>query len=350
MRVSWKGGAVREAPKALQAGLAVFLAAILALGAAAVLSRKSTGSVEVASGVIHLRMAEIQPPDHPTAKADFEFARLVEEASGGRIRISVYADSRLGQELAVLEQLRFGAIDLARVSLSAVAASVPRLQVLQLPYIYRDADHMWGVLQGEIGGELLGSLSSEGLLGIGWFEAGARSFYTSSGPVRHPGDLAGKTIRVQENSIMEATVASFGARPWPRAFGEVFQALRTGQIEGAENNLATYYSSGHWRVAPWFTATEHARVPEMVVGSALALSGLTAEDRALLMKAGEKAAVFQRKAWREYEEDIVQRLEAEGARIVRALRPEDWVSLTARVSAGQNPEERALVRRIKALR
>jgi tripartite ATP-independent transporter DctP family solute receptor len=298
---------------------------------------------------ISLRLAEIQPADHPTARADFEFARLVLERSQGRIRIAVYTDSVLGQELAVLEQLRFGGIDIARVSLSAVAPSVPRLAALQMPYLYRDADHMWRVLQGDIGRELLAGVSEDGLVGLGWFEAGARSFYTVRGPVRVPADLKGLRIRVQENSVMTDTVAAFGALPRPRAFGETYSALETGEIDGAENNLPTYYSSGHYRVARWFTRTEHVRVPEIILGSGVAFAALAPEDRELIARAALDAVAFQRKAWADYEALVMERLQAEGVVVREIPDREAWRRLTATVYERQTAAVKTLVARIRAL-
>ena len=132
---------------------------------------------------IVLRLAETHPKGYPTEMGDEEFARLVKERSNGRIIVEVYPGSQLGEEKAVIEQVQFGAIDMTRVSISPVAAFVPKLNAFQMPYLYRDSDHMWKVLKGNIGMELLASLEPFGFIGLGWFEAGARSFYNSKKPV-----------------------------------------------------------------------------------------------------------------------------------------------------------------------
>jgi len=324
-----------------------FLALCLVAALAALAPAASSPSSPAAT--LALRLAEIQPADHPTAKADYEFARLVAERSGGRIRIAVYVDSILGQELSVLEQLRFGGIDLARVSLAAVVPSVPRLAALQMPYLYKDAAHMWRVLEGEVGKELLGSVAESGFVGLGWFEAGARSFYTVRAPLLSPRDLAGLRIRVQENSVMTDLVAAFGALPRPRAFGEVYTALETGEIDGAENNLPTYFSSGHFRVARHFTLTEHARVPEIILGSGVSFAALSPADRELIAKAARDSAAFQRAAWEDYEGLVAERLRDEGLVITPVPDSGPWRRLAAAVYARQSPEVKALVTRIRAI-
>ncbi len=195
---------------------------------------------------IVLRLAETHPKGYPTELGDEEFARLVKERSGGRIVIEVYPGSQLGEEKAVIEQVQFGAIDLTRVSISPLASFVPKLNAFQMPYLYRDSDHMWKVLKGDIGKELLASLEPFGFIGLGWFDGGARSFYNSKKPVRTPADLKGLKIRVQESELMMGLVRAFGAVPTPMPYGEVYSGLQTGVIDGAENNPPSYFSASHY--------------------------------------------------------------------------------------------------------
>jgi tripartite ATP-independent transporter DctP family solute receptor len=299
---------------------------------------------------VMLRLAELHPADHPTAKADYEFARLVKERSGGRILISVYTDSVLGQEMEVLEQLRFGAIDIARVSLAAVSTYVPRLDALQMPYLYRDEEHMWKVLKGDIGKELLASVSSAGFVGLGWYEAGARSFYNSRHPVRTPADLAGLRMRVQEGGVMGQLAAAYGASSVSMAFGESYSAILRGDVDGAENNIPTYYSSRHYQIAKFYTLTEHARIPEIVVGSALSLSELSQADRELLARAAMDSVDFQRSEWKAYEAMAMAKLREAGVSIVRPSDPEAWRALVRPIYASQDPAARALIERIRAVK
>jgi tripartite ATP-independent transporter DctP family solute receptor len=317
--------------------------------AAFVLAAASALTLTAAPATVDLRLAELHPLDHPTAKADFEFARLVTERSGGRIRIAVYTDSVLGQEMAVLDQVQFGAIDIARVSLAAVAAYVPRLAALQMPYLYRDQEHMWKVLKGDIGKELLASVREAGFVGLGWFEAGARSFYCTR-PLGSPRDLNGLRIRVQENQLLTETIAAFGATPRQMAFGEVYSALLTGLVDGAENNMPTYYTARHYQLVRFLTLTEHARVPEIIVGSEISFAGLSTADRELIARAALDTIDYQRTQWREYELLAERKVRESGVQIVAPTDLSAWRALAASVYARQNEDIRSLVARITAVK
>jgi tripartite ATP-independent transporter DctP family solute receptor len=299
---------------------------------------------------VALRLAEIHPATHPTAKGDREFARLVLERSGGRIRIEVYPDAELGQERAVLEQVQFGAIDLARVSLSAMSAFAPELDALQMPYLYRDKEHMWKVLRGEIGRELLASLDKSGFVGLGWFEPGSRNFYTSKKRIRRPEDLRGLRIRVQENELMMALVSSFGATPVPMAYGDVYSALLTGTVDGAENNWPSYYSWNHHLVAPYLVIDGHTSVPEIIVGSKISMDGLSASDLSLLTGCAAAAVDYQRSEWASYEKVAIEAAKAAGVVITPIEDKSAWRALMAPLYAKQSPEVRKLIERVRAVK
>lgn len=336
--------------KSLNAYIRVSASVALCAAAFALCAAGAAASPAAAAPRIELRLAELHPSDHPTARADYEFARLVGERSGGRIRISVYPDSSLGQEVSVLEQLQFGAIDIARVSLAAVAVYVPRLRALQMPYLYKDAEHMWRVLKGDVGLELLAAVSEAGFVGLGYYEAGARSVYSARKAIRVPSDLAGLSIRVQEGSVVAETMAAFGAKPLEMAFGEVYSAIQAGRVDGAENNASTYYTSEHYKIAPFFALTEHARIPEIIVGSSAAFASLSAADRDLIAKAAMDSADFQRAAWDSYERLALERVRAAGVTVARVADLARWRDLAEPVYARQPPEVRSIVARIKAIK
>jgi len=319
------------------------------MSAVAILAVVSALAVHGAPPAVDLRLAELHPIDHPTAKADFEFARLVKERSDGRITISVYTDSVLGQEMAVLDQVQFGAIDIARVSLAAVAVYVPRLVALQMPYLYSDGEHMWRVLKGDVGRELLASVKDAGFVGLGWFEAGARSFYCTR-PLGSPRDLDGLRIRVQENQILTDTIAAFGATPRQMAFGEVYSALRTGLVDGAENNMPTYYTARHYEIVRFLTLTEHARVPEIIVGSEISFADLSAADKDLIARAAMDTIDYQRAQWREYELLAEKKVRESGVRIIAPTDLSAWKALAESVYARQGEDIRSLVKRITAVK
>lgn len=299
---------------------------------------------------VYLRLAELHPADHPTTRGDREFARLVTELTQGRVQIEVYDNGVLGDELSVMDQLEFGGIDLARVSIASVQPVVPALAALFMPYLYRDADHLWRVLTGPVGQHLLAEVDDGGLVGIGWFEAGARSFYTTSRVVTKPSDLAGLRIRVQESPPMVALVQAFGAQARPMAFPATYSGLRTGAIDGAENNLATYYASGHYQAAPHYTLDEHARLPELIVGSPVTFASISPQDRALILEAAAKAALFQRRAWAVYEGDILEALRKAGVTFTLPVDLPRWREQARKIWAAQSPEVRDLLNRIQATR
>ncbi|MBN2657544.1 MAG: TRAP transporter substrate-binding protein [Spirochaetales bacterium] len=262
-----------------------------------------------------LRLAETHGSDYPTTRGDYEFARLVEERSGGRIRIIVYPDARLGEERAVIEQVQFGAIDFTRVSISPLAAFSENFNALQMPYLYRNADHMWNILNSPLGDDFLDSLSPAGFVGLSWFDSGARSFYNSLRPIRSVDDLKGMKIRVQESSLMVGLVEALGAVATPMPFGLVYSAIQTGVIDGAENNWPSYFSTEHYEVARYFTIDEHTRVPEITIASKLTMDRLSDEDRKIIVEAAKDSMAFQRRVWADYEKEAEAAIVARGNEI-----------------------------------
>ncbi|HQJ23000.1 MAG TPA: TRAP transporter substrate-binding protein [Rectinema sp.] len=299
---------------------------------------------------IVLRLAETHPKGYPTEMGDEEFARLVKERSNGRIIVEVYPGSQLGEEKAVIEQVQFGAIDMTRVSISPVAAFVPKLNAFQMPYLYRDSDHMWKVLKGNIGMELLASLEPFGFIGLGWFEAGARSFYNSKKPVYAPSDLKGMKIRVQESELMLGLVRSFGAIPTPMPYGEVYSGLQTGVVDGAENNPPSYYSASHYEVAKYYTLDEHTMVPEIIIGSKISLGRLSKADQDLIKQAAMDAIDYQRGQWDAYVKVSMDKVKAAGCTIIPIPDKTEWMKAVEPMYKQQSKEIQDLVARIRAVK
>jgi len=299
---------------------------------------------------IVLRLAETHPKGYPTEMGDEEFARLVKERSNGRIIVEVYPGSQLGEEKAVIEQVQFGAIDMTRVSISPVAAFVPKLNAFQMPYLYRDSDHMWKVLKGNIGIELLASLEPFGFIGLGWFEAGARSFYNSKKPVYAPSDLKGMKIRVQESELMLGLVRSFGAIPTPMPYGEVYSGLQTGVVDGAENNPPSYYSASHYEVAKYYTLDEHTMVPEIIIGSKISLGRLSKADQDLIKQAAMDAIDYQRAQWDAYVKVSMDKVKAAGCTIIPIPDKTEWMKAVEPMYKQQSKEIQDLVARIRAVK
>jgi TRAP-type C4-dicarboxylate transport system substrate-binding protein len=209
---------------------------------------------------------------------------------------------------------------------------------------------MWKVRNGDIGKNLLASLEPFGFIGLGWFESGSRNFYNSKRAVKSPADLRGLKIRVQESELMMGLVSAFGAIPTPMAFGEVYSALQTGVIDGAENNWPSYFSTSHYEVAKHFTLDEHTRVPEIIVGSKISLGRLSKADQELIRQAARDAVEFQKAEWAKYEQLSIDKVVAAGSVVTKIDDKAPWVALMAPLYAKQTKEVQDLVKQIQAVK
>lgn len=291
------------------------------LAAAACMALGTSGckadSIAAAQPELILRYAENQPEDYPTCQAALYFSELVAAQTGGRVKINVYSGGELGAEQSVIEQMQFGGIDFARVSLSQLAEQLPALSVLQLPYLYRDAHQMWRVLDGAVGDEFLSALDPIELVGLSWFDAGVRSFYTREKAVCLE-DLQGRVIRVQESDMMSEMIADLGAVPVQVVYSQVYAALHNAEIFGAENNWPSYEAMGHYEVAPYFMKNEHTRVPELQLASKAAMAALAALDERypeLVRRCARESALEERRLWAEREAQAEQDMREWGVEV-----------------------------------
>jgi len=317
----------------------LFLACLLIGGASEVFAQKV------------LKLAETHPQDYPTTKGDYEFARLVKERTNGRIVVEVFHSKQLGEEKAVIEQVQLGAIDFTRVSISPVSAFVRDLDALQLPYLYRNSDHMWKVLNGPIGQDILKKLEASNFVGLGWFEAGSRNFYTKK-QVKTVADLKGMKIRVQQAPLMVGMVEALGAVATPLAFGEVYSALQTGVIDGAENNWPSYLSTSHYEVAKFLITDEHTRVPEITIASKKVFDKLSKEDQAIIKKAARDAVPYQIKFWNDFEKVAEKTVREKGCTITEVTPAEKTKFMDAMkpLFDKQPAEIMGVVNKIKAVK
>lgn len=276
--------------------------------------------------------AENQTKGYPTTLAAQYFADLVEEKTEGRIRIIVHAEGELGTEKEVLQQMQYGGIDFARVSLSQLAELVPEMNVLQMPYLYENSDHMWRVLDGDIGNTFLEYVNSREMVGLSWYDAGARNFYNSVRPITCLEDMEGLRIRVQESEVMADMVESLGAIAQPITYSEVYSSLERGFCDGAENNWPSYEAMLHYEVAGYYTVDEHTRVPELQLCSQHTWDVLSEQERKIIAECAKESAVYERELWVKYEEEarmsaikngtkVVELSEEEKERFQQAVQP-----------------------------
>lgn len=263
-------------------------------------------------GQIILRLADNQRADYPTAVACDYFADLVEERTEGAVKILTYHSSILGDEKSSIAQMRYGGIDMVRASIALLTDYAPQLTVLEMPYLYRDSEHMWQVLDSGIGDYFLKSMEKNGIEGLCWYDAGARNFYTTEKMITKPEDLEGLYIRVQQSAFMIDLISMLGANPVDLPYESVWGELRTRRIDGAENNMPSYMSTGHCSVAPYLSMDGHTRIPEMIVINKKVLESLPEEYQKIIRQAAAESSIRQRQLWQEEEERALKTFEEAG--------------------------------------
>lgn len=292
----------------------------------------ANGTGETSS--VTLTLSEVHAEGYPTTLADYRFAELVAERTEGRVTIDVYSGGTLyGEETGSIEALQIGDLDFARVSASPVASYVPALNVIQLPYLYRDGDHMWEVLNGPIGQEMLEEIqaSGSGLVGLCYYDAGARNFYTTT-PVHGPEDMKGLKIRLQNNPMMVDMVELLGGNG-VTGIGpnEVYSAISQGTIDGAENNWPTYESMGDYEAAPYFVLDGHTRVPEILLASENVINKVSAEDWEIIKECAKETQDYEIEQWALREKSSEEKVVAAGVTVYQPTAEElaEYQSLMA---------------------
>ena len=298
------------------------------------------------------RAADNQSADYPTVQALQFMARIVEERSQGRHRIRVFHSRQLGEEKETIELTRIGAIDLDRINVAPLGTMVPEVNVLSLPFLFRSVEHLHKALDQGIGKEILAGFGRHGLVGLTFYDSGARSIYNSVRPVRSIADMKGLRIRVQQSELMSDMIKALGAEPIELPYGQVSTGLSTRLIDGAENNWPSYVTTGHYKLAPYYTLTEHTMGPEVLIMSPRAWEGLSSEDQDLFRAAAEESSVFMRDLWSQWEERSRVQARTNGNVIVSEFdrQPfEDAVSANFG-SQSMDGDTRALIERIRQVR
>ncbi len=249
--------------------------------------------------------------DHPVHKALEKFAEEAERRSNGNIVIRIQPGGTLGNEQELCDNVSNDADAFTKISSTILETKTELAKVYSLPYLFRDAEHMWKVLDGEIGDELLDMAIDQNLKGICYFDAGARSFYTKK-KVESPADLKGIKIRVQKSVMMQKLVETLGASPQQIAFAELYTALDTGVVEGAENNIPSYYTQRHYKVAPYYIFDEHVCIPDILLMSARRWNQLTTEEQNIIMESAQVAKEFQKELWKKDNQEQIEKMKAEG--------------------------------------
>lgn len=264
--------------------------------------------------------ADTHPADYPTVAAVGWLADRLAERSAGRLRIRQYPGGQLGEEKDTLELTIFGGIDINRVNLAPLNAIAPETVIPTLPFLFRSEDHMRRAMAGAPGKAVLAALERHGLIGLCFYESGARSFYTTARDIHRPSDLRGQKIRVQNSDLFVAMVEALGGDATPMSYGEVYGALLQGVVDGAENNWPSYESSRHFEAARHYSLTRHVIAPEALVISRRRWDALTAADQSLLMTTARESVAVMEGLWRTREMQAQARVRAKG---VTVIEPDD---------------------------
>ncbi len=287
---------------------------------------------------------------YPTAQGLTDLARRVAEdpALGSRIRLDLQLGGVLGNEKETLEKLRFGAIQMACTSTAPLAEFAPAVGVLSLPFLFDDAEHLWRTLDGPIGERLTAELEAAGFVALAWYDAGARSFYTNRRAIRTVSDMRGLRIRVQRSEIMRDMVAALGAAPVALGFKEVYTALHTAAIDGAENNVPSYLSERHFEAAPFYSLDRHAMIPDIVLVATRAWAALGPEEQTALRQAARASAERQRELWANYRREAIARLREAGSTLTEVDEPASFRRAVAPVYEKHGGDYAELVAGIRA--
>jgi tripartite ATP-independent transporter DctP family solute receptor len=265
-----------------------------------------------------LKASDVHPEGYPTVAAVENLGKKLSAATNGRITVQMYPSMQLGGEKEAIEQAQVGAIALARVSVGTLGPVVDDLNVFNLPYVFRNTEHMQHVIDGQIGQDLLDKVtnSGKGLVGLCWMDAGARNFYDTKKPIKTMADLKGMKVRVMGNPMFVDMANSMGANGVPMGYDQVFSSLQTGVIDGAENNPPSFVFDNHYQVAKFYTVDEHLIVPEMLVFSKKVWDSMSKDDQALLVKFSKEAQQDERKLWDIYEKQAIDKAKAAGIQII----------------------------------
>lgn len=317
---------------------------IATIGFAVFLRFGNTGGAT--SGQTVLKLAHGLDTAHPVHQSMVLMKQRLEELSGGTVSIDIYPGAILGNETQCIEQLQNGSLAMTKTSTAAIENFVPSMAVFGLPYVFRDSDHFWQVLDGEIGDELLQSGQTKFLRGLCFYDAGSRSFYTKDRPIKTPADLKGLKIRVMNSATSIDMVKSMGASPTPISFGELYSALAQGTVDGAENNPPSFTTNKHFEVCKHFTLDGHTRIPDMLLISTKVWDRLSPEVQSWIQQAADASADFQRDLWRKETVAALETAKSEGVEVYEvdtALFAQKVAPMLANVD---QPEVRQLLDRI----
>jgi tripartite ATP-independent transporter DctP family solute receptor len=298
------------------------------------------------------KASDVQPAGYPTVAATENLGRKLAEATQGRLSVQMYPSMQLGGEKETIEQTQIGAIQLLRVSAGTMGPIVDDINVANMPFLFKNTAHAEKMMDGPIGQELLDRITaspSANLVALCWMNSGARSLYNSKHPIKTIEDIKGLKFRVIGNPIFIDMMNSLGGNGVAMGYDQVFSALQTGVIDGAENNPPSYVFSNHYTAAKYYSLTEHLIIPEVLVFSKRAWTKLSADDQNLLTKFAREAQFEERVLWNQYEQQAMEKAKAAGCQIVEIADKTPFQNAVKPVWDKYGPKYQDMIKRIQAM-
>ncbi|MFA7491318.1 MAG: TRAP transporter substrate-binding protein [Mariniphaga sp.] len=262
-----------------------------------------------------LKLAHGLPTDHPVHQSMEFMAKRAGELSDGKLIIEVYPAEQLGSEQQCVELVQIGSLAITKVSAAVMESFADDYKVFGLPYIFKSKEHAFRILDGDIGKDLLLSTKDKWIRGLCYYDAGSRSFYTKSKPITHPDDLTGLKIRVMRSITAVEMIRALGGSATPISWGELYTALQSGVVDGAENNPPSLYTSRHYEVCKYYSLDEHTTIPDVLVISQLIWDKLSEQEKEWVQQAADESAVLERKLWQESEKESLEEIKKAGVQI-----------------------------------
>lgn len=275
------------------------------------------GSCGFEQSQVTLKLAHTLDQQHSVHRAMVFMDKRLRELSGDTMRVDIYSGGQLGGERELIELLQIGTLAMTKVSASPMEGFVPEMKIFNIPYVFRDSDHYWKVLQSDLGRRLLEAGEVARLRGLGYYDAGSRSFYVNDKPIRTPADLDGLKIRVQNSQTAIKMVNTLGGAATPVSWGELYTALQQGVVQGAENNPPSFYLSKHFEVSRYYTLDEHTYVPDMLLIGTEVWDKLDGQQQAWLQQAVDESVEYQRQLWQESTRESLEAVKAAGVEVIR---------------------------------
>ena len=321
------------------------------LGALSVAAASSLPRAGLAQQKLVLKTSDVHPVGYPTVVAVENLGKKLDQATNGRLSVQMFAAMQLGGEKEAIEQAQIGALAMARVSVGALGPVVDALNVINLPFLFRNTAHMQKVIDGAIGQELLDAVTNDskaGLVGLCWMDAGARSVYDTKRPIRTIADLKGLKIRVIGNPMFVDMMNALGGNGVAMGYDQVFSALQTGVVDGAENNPPSFVFDNHYQAAKYYTLTEHLIVPEMLVFSRRTWNTLSKDDQDLVRKLAREAQLEERVLWAAYEKQAMDKAKAAGIEVIEVADKKPFQDAVKPVWDKYGPRFADVIKRVEA--